>query len=324
MTVPPIGRLERVALREVWRHEAYDFTKWLQENIDVLNAAVGLELLNVNREQAAGAFSIDLVAEEEGGAKVIIENQLEKSNHDHLGKLLTYLVAMEARAAIWIVSEPRPEHVSAVAWLNESSSADFYLLKVEAVRIGASPPAPLLTLIVGPSLETEAVSRSKREFSERHDLRQAWWARLVVRPDATSHRHITPGRTTWIGVSTGVRGLSLNYTVLQDECGAELYIDRSTQAECKSIFDQLLAQRVQIETAFGEALEWERLDTKRACRIRTRVRGGYRSPETEWEEVQTAQVQSMAKLEAAIRPFLSTLRLGAQTADEEHGEGREV
>lgn len=307
-----IGRLERVTLRDVWRHEAYDFTRWLQDNIDVLNTAVGLDLLNVNREQAAGAFSIDLVAEDQSGAKVIIENQLEKSNHDHLGKLLTYLVAMEARAAIWIVSEPRPEHVSTIAWLNESSSADFYLLKVEAVRIGDSPPAPLLTLIVGPSAETEAVSRSKREFSERHDLRQSWWSHLVARPDATMHRHITPGRNPWIGVSTGVRGLGFNYTVLQDECGAELYIDRNTQAECKSIFDQLTEHRTQIEAAFGPGLEWERLDDRRACRIRYRVTGGYRLPEDEWADIQGQQVSAMMRLEATLRPYLSGLRLGVK------------
>jgi hypothetical protein len=142
-TLPPIGKLERVPLREVWEHEAYDFTQWLQDNIEVLNDALGLTLVNVDREQAAGAFSIDLVAEDEGGGTVIIENQLEKSNHDHLGKLITYLSAMGAKAAIWIASEPRPEHVAAIAWLNESNSAQFYMVKVEAVRIGASQPAAL-------------------------------------------------------------------------------------------------------------------------------------------------------------------------------------
>ena len=115
-----IGKLERVALREVWKHEALDFTQWLQENIDVLNSALDLNLVNVDREQIPGAFSVDLVAEDEGGATIIIENQLEKSNHDHLGKLITYLTAMSARAAIWIVSDPRPEHVAAITWLNES------------------------------------------------------------------------------------------------------------------------------------------------------------------------------------------------------------
>ena len=126
--VGEIEKLQRVPLREVWRHEAYDFTQWLQENLDILNDTLDLELTSAEREQAAGAFSIDLVAENNDGQIVIIENQLEKSNHDHLGKLITYLSAREASGAIWIVKEPRQEHINAMAWLNESSNADFYLV----------------------------------------------------------------------------------------------------------------------------------------------------------------------------------------------------
>ncbi|HRO32418.1 MAG TPA: DUF4268 domain-containing protein [Brevundimonas sp.] len=308
-----IGRLERVPLREVWRHEAYDFTRWLEDNIDVLNEALGLSLINVEREQAAGSFSIDLVAERDGGGKVIIENQLEKSNHDHLGKLLTYMVAMEAQTAVWIVSEPRPEHVSVVAWLNESSSSDFYLLKVEAIRIGASPPAPLLTRIVGPSAETAAVSRSKREYAERHDVRQGWWTRLVSRPEARLHSHITPGPHSYIGVSSGTRGLGLNYVVTQNDCSAELYIDRGkgSEAENKSIFDQLFAKRDQIETDFGQALSWERLDEGRASRVRARLTiGGYRAPEDTWDDIQTQQIEAMNRLSQVLKPHIKTLVLG--------------
>lgn len=308
-----IGKLERVELRQVWKHEAYDFTRWLQDNIDVLNEATGLTLVNVDREQAAGSFSIDLVAEDDGGGKVIIENQLEKSNHDHLGKLITYLTAMEARAAVWIVSEPRPEHVAAIAWLNDSSSAAFYLVKVEAVRIGQSPFAPLLTLIVGPSAEGEAVARTKKEFAERYDIRQRWWAELVERPEAKLHAHITPSAYSWIGTSSGVRGLNLNYVVTQDTCGAELYIDRGNgaDAENKAIFDQLHLQKAEIEEAFGGPLSWERLDTKRASRIRASFPGGYRSPEDQWGAIQTPLVQAMGRLEAALRPRLKRLQLSA-------------
>ena len=113
-----IEKLQRVPLREVWKHEAYDFTQWLQENLDILNDTLDLELTSAEREQAAGSFSIDLVAENNDGQTVIIENQLEKSNHDHLGKLITYLTAREASGAIWIVSEPRQEHINAISWLN--------------------------------------------------------------------------------------------------------------------------------------------------------------------------------------------------------------
>lgn len=307
-----IGKLERVPLRQVWRHEAYDFTQWLQDNIDVLNETISLTLVNVDREQAAGSFSVDLVAEDEGGGKIIIENQLEKSNHDHLGKLITYLTALGARAAVWIVSEPRPEHVAAIAWLNDSSSADFYLVKVEAVRIGQSPPAPLLTLIVGPSAETEEVARSKKHFAERYDIRQRWWAQLVARPDAKLHSHITPGLYHWIGTSAGVRGLNLNYVVTQDQCSAELYIDRGNGAdqENKAIFDQLYGHKAEIDKAFGGSLSWERLDSKRASRIRVTLEGGYRSPEEEWEAIQGQLVGAMNRLEAALRPHIKNLRPG--------------
>src|SRR5690348_6363389 len=131
-----IGKLQRVTLRDVWKHEALDFTRWLEEHIEELSEVVGLRLRNVEREKAAGSFSVDLVAEDERGDLVVIENQLEKSNHDHLGKVITYLTTMQAKTAIWIVSEARTEHINAVSWLNESTSASFYLLTLEAVRIG--------------------------------------------------------------------------------------------------------------------------------------------------------------------------------------------
>src|ERR1700730_14774301 len=218
MNTTSIGKLERVSLREVWVHEAYDFTQWLQQNIDVLNSALDLNLVNVDREQTAGSFSIDLVAEDEGGGTVIIENQLEKSNHDHLGKLITYLSGMGAKAAIWIVSDPRPEHVAAIAWLNESSSAAFYMVKVEAVRIGDSPAAPLFTLIVGPSLETKEVGETKKEIAERYFIRKVWWKGLIERSVVVNkaHAHITPSEHGWIAASAGVRGLSFNYVAMQD------------------------------------------------------------------------------------------------------------
>ena len=120
-----IGKIERIPLRDVWKHEARDFNRWIQENIDVLNDIIDLNLVNPECEHSAGAFSVDLVAEDEGGNPVIIENQLDKSNHDHLGKIITYVVAVDAKTAIWIVSDPRPEHVNAISWLNESSSTSF-------------------------------------------------------------------------------------------------------------------------------------------------------------------------------------------------------
>jgi len=305
-----IGKLQRVPLRQVWRHEAYDFTQWLQENVDILNESLDLDLVSAEREQAAGSFSIDLVAESSDGETYVVENQLGKSDHDHLGKVITYFTAMKARGAIWIVSEPRQEHVNAVAWLNEANNADFYLVKVEAVRIGDSPAAPLLTLIVGPSAEAKEAGRAKQELAERYDIRKNWWTQLIALPAAKLHAHITPGQYSWIGASSGVRGLNFNYVVTQNECGAELYIDRGKDGEeqNQAIFDQLFSCKDEIEAGIRFPLSWQRLDGRRACRIKIELHGGYRSAEPEWPAIQERLAEAMTQLEAAMKPVLRRLQ----------------
>uniref|UniRef100_A0A7C4Q499 DUF4268 domain-containing protein n=1 Tax=Bellilinea caldifistulae TaxID=360411 RepID=A0A7C4Q499_9CHLR len=133
----PIARLTRVPLREVWRHEALNFTRWLAENLDPLSDPTGLRLSLVEAEAAAGDFAVDILAEDADGNLVVIENQLERTDHDRLGKLITYMSNHDAKTAIWITSQPRPEHEKVVHWLNEALPGDtsFYLFQVEAARI---------------------------------------------------------------------------------------------------------------------------------------------------------------------------------------------
>lgn len=145
-----IGRMERVGIREVWKNEARDFTSWLFDNIDILGEKLNIKITVIEKEKKIGSFSADVIAEGSMGETVLIENQLEKTNHDHLGKLLTYVSNLEAKKAIWISKEPRSEHEKAIEWLNElSSDIDFYLVKVEAYKIGDSDPAPKFTVIAG-------------------------------------------------------------------------------------------------------------------------------------------------------------------------------
>src|SRR5262249_39027948 len=200
----------------VWKHEASDFTRWLRENVEVLGEALDLELGQAESERQAGDFNVDLVAEDDSGAVIVIENQLERSDHDHLGKLLTYLVMIGATKAIWVVSDPRPEHVRAVTWLNESASAEFFLVKVEAVRIGESPAAPLFTLIVGPSEDTQELGETKREWAERHHERHKFWQRLLeyARTKTPLHANRSPGKENWISGGSGRSGLNYNYVIL--------------------------------------------------------------------------------------------------------------
>lgn len=307
----PIGKLERVPLREVWKHEAYDFTQWLQQNIDILNDSLDLSLVSAEREQAAGNFSIDLVAEDEEGATYVIENQLERSDHDHLGKLITYLTARTARAGIWIVAEPRPEHVAAIAWLNESANADFYLIKVEALRIGDSPAAPLLTLISGPSVEAKETGRAKQEVNARHEIYKRWWTALLANPGARLHAHLAPRVVAWLGTSSGTQGFQYVYATDKYGCSAQLYIDRGKGRleENKRIFDHFYQLRDQVETRISYPMIWERLENSRACRVIVRLPNGIHSPEDEWPQIQTELIDVMNQLEAAFRPILQDLRI---------------
>ncbi len=307
-----IGKIQRLKLRDVWKHEARDFTTWLEDNVDVLNDALDLRLVSVEREQSAGTFSVDLVAEDYSGGVVIIENQLEKSDHDHLGKILTYLTSLEARAAVWIVAEPRPEHVKAIAWLNESGAAAFYLVKVEAIKIGDSPPAPLLTLITGPSKEAVEAGEKKKELAGRYVARKKFWTGLLDRAKSKTRLHagISPGQYNWVGTSAGLpSGLNFNYVIRQHDGQVELYIDADQESGDGNtkIFDKFQVHKDEIERDFGEALEWESLEGKRACRIRKTVVAGGWQDEEKWSEVYDQMIEAMLKLDKSLRPHFNKL-----------------
>lgn len=308
-----IGKLQRVKLREVWKHEALDFTKWLRDNIDVLNEVADLSLSSAESEQSASEFKVDIVAEDAAGNLAVIENQLEKSDHDHLGKLITYLTALDARTGIWIVADPRPEHVKAVAWLNESSAAAFYLFKVEAVKIGDSPPAPLLTLIVGPSEASREVGEAKKQLAERYFLRQRFWTELLesAKERTRLHANISPTTDNWIAAGVGRSGLGLSYVIRMHDSHVELAIDRGRDLdeENRAIFDAFVKSREAIESEFGEPLQWDKVEGRRVCRIKKQFDLGGYLDEPRWPEIQGAMIDAMVRLEKALRPHVERLSI---------------
>lgn len=308
-----VGKLQRVPLREVWPREAQDFTTWLEDNIDVLNDVIDMNLSSAEREQAAGSFSVDILAEDDSGNTIVIENQLEKSNHDHLGKLITYLSNLDANIAIWIVSEPRLEHINAINWLNEAALGAFYLLKVEAIRIGESEPAPLLTLIVGPSEEGREIGETKKERAERYFIRERFWTQLLDRAKeiTSTHANVSPSQGGWVGAGAGKSGMRYVYTIGKNKSGVELYIDRGKESkeENKHIFDQLFASKDSIEESFGDPIDWERLDERRASRIRKQFQLGGFIDEDNWPDIQSAMIDAMDRLDKALRPHIDRLKI---------------
>lgn len=309
-----VARLTRAKqLRDAFPSEVKDLSHWIAENIDEINSVTGLSLSNVGRERAAGDFSVDLIAEDDDGKIVVIENQLGKSDHDHLGKLLTYLTAFDAKAAIWIVEQPRVEHINAIAWLNQSSSAEFYVIKMEAVKIAESDWAPLITLIVGPSDEAKDISAEKEDLKLRHVERRKFWEGFldVANKKTSLYAGRSPTTQNWIWGSSGFSGIGFNSVATQHEARVELWIARGTGkvAENKAIYDALCAKRLTIESAFGGPLDWQRMDNKDASRIACVSNlGGYRDPE-KYPSIYEWMADRIVSLEKAIRPHLNEMKL---------------
>ena len=309
-----IGKLEKVPLRDLWKHEERGFSTWLMENLDALGETIDIRLSEPQREVRAGSFEVDLVAEDEASNRVVIENQLESTDHDHLGKLLTYLTYLEAKTAVWITKMPRPEHVKAIAWLNETTPDDisFFLVKLEAFHIGGSNPAPLFTAIAGPSPEAKGFGQQRKELAERHILRLKFWDGLLKRAKEKGvmlHASRSPTKHSWIYAGSGRSGLVFVYKIrVDDNASAELYIDTGDKEENKKIFDILLSKRKDIERDFGSELLWERLNDKRASRIHYDIAmGGLNSGEDEWPAIQHTMIDAMARLHKALKPYIDSL-----------------
>lgn len=307
-----ISRLTKLPLRELWKHEAHGFTHWLADNLDYLSGALGLSLTLVEREASAGPFSADILAEDDDGIYYIIENQLEKTDHDHLGKLITYMSNLDAKSAIWITSEPRPEHEKAIHWMNEILPADsaIYLVKLEAYKIDDSAPAPLFTIIAGPTSEGKQVGEQKKELAERHVLRLDFWKGLIekYKQRGSFFANVSPSKENWLQTGAGKSGVSYSQVVMMDGIRIEVYIATSNQEINKRFFDRLYAQKESIEKAFGKALDWQRLDDKTASRICYSVDGKGLKNKEHWSELQDQLVDEMYALRKAFQSEIDRLK----------------
>jgi hypothetical protein len=286
----PIGKIERVNMRSIWKREDADFTKWLAENIDYLNEIIDLDISIESIEEKVGPYRVDLFGESGDGRKLIIENQLEKTDHTHLGQLITYLVNLDVKIGIWISTNPTDEHQAVIEWLNEITPDDlsFYLIKIEGIKIkGQESVAPLFTVIEGPTEERKKIGAEKKEFARSHTVRRKFWAQFLDKINKQSPlcQNISPSNDNWIGIGLGKSGIGLNLVISRTYARVEIYINRGSAEENKAWFDKLAASKDEIEKALGTPLIWERMDNKVTSRIKYQRDGLNVFNEEEWPQM---------------------------------------
>ena len=270
-----LGSIQQITdLREVWGHEATDFTPWLAENIELLNEATGLNLEVLETESQVGSFSVDILAQDSNTEqKAIVENQLEDTNHDHLGKLLTYAAGKEAKCMIWIVKNAREEHRAAIEYLNNNTvdGIGFFLIEIQLWSIDGSAPAVKFNVVEQPNDWTKAAKQpSSGGGGEAVQIKYSYWSNFndyvnTTRKDFLKSISLRkPSSDHWYSLAIGSSKAHLEMLVntRANVIAVELHINDS-----KEIFDKCLERKEEIEAIIGTELDWRRLDDKKASRI---------------------------------------------------------
>lgn len=297
-----LGKIITVDLREVWPNEASSFTPWLAANPHELGEILGLDL-EFSTEAAIGKFSLDLLGRDlNTGMKVIVENQLEQSDHGHLGQLLTYAGGSNPSVIVWIAKSIRSEHRAALEWLNNATNSEtqFFGIEVKAIRIGDSNPAPMLDIVVQPNSWSKSMrSSSPGAFdSEKSRSYAAFWATFIdsVSEQLPEFKNRTAWARNWLPSGVGMSGVNLNLVFYSDGLRAEYYLGLADEASNTQRFGLLSDIRELIESGLGKKLEWEGLDGKKASRIALYGLKGDISDTERWPEYIEWFAQSFAEM----------------------------
>ena len=327
MAEPELGSIEDVNPRKVWPNEASDFTPWLAEHIDLLGEALGLDIEITQTEAAVGAFSLDILGTVLGSDRVvIIENQLERTDHVHLGQLLAYAAGLDANIVVWISPDVRDEHRQAIHWLNEraTDAVAFFAVNLEVWRIGNSLPAPRFNVVAQPSeFQRKLVKETQTERTAKqlayHDFYVDLLQRLLAAsPNFTKSDPANVRHNSWTNFSAGRSGFHVGWAfTASGQFRVELYVDTGDRAENKSAFDQLQKESAAIEAVIGEQLTWERLDNRRASRVFAHRDGSVESPLTVLERHKQWAVDLTPRFRDVFAPLIAALDLDALDATEE-------
>lgn len=304
------GKITKIGLRELWPNEK-DFTTWLASNIGALGAALGMDLELKDKEAAVGDFSLDLLANDLGtGNTLIIENQLTQTDHDHLGKLLTYAAGFSARTVVWVAEIIRDEHRQALEWLNQRTDEDtqFFGVVIEVFKVDDSKPAYNFNPVVFPNEWQKSKKRqASGNISSKGEAYKNYFQSLI---DELRETHkFTNAKIgqpqNWYSFSSGVSNISFAAVFAQGgKARAELFIDVGNAEKNKALFDWLYEQREDIHKKLGTELEWERLDDKRASRIAVYRNGTIEASEDELIEIKSWHIANLLRFKEVFPPLI--------------------
>lgn len=268
-----LSKLEEIKdLRTVWPHEALDFTPWLaqDDNITLLADAIGIDITVDETESSVGDFNVDIFASETGtDRKIIIENQLEDTNHDHLGKLITYASGKSADIVIWVVKQASEEHKAAIEWLNNHTDDSVgFLCEIKLYRIGNSEPAVKFEVIEKPNDWTKEIKKSE-SINETQQLRYDYWVAFedyaFKNPTfAKNFKKRKPSKNHWLNFSIGSSAchIAVSQIKQRNELDVELYISDDTE-----LYNSLYENKTDIELTSGLSFDWRELPDRKASRI---------------------------------------------------------
>lgn len=306
-----LGKFKELDVRKVWAHEQYDFSKWLalEENIKELGETLNLSLTDVETEKFVGAYRCDILCKDElSGKTVLIENQLEPTNHDHLGKIITYASGLDAAVVVWIVSSVREEHSSAIEWLNKNTTDNlsFFLIEVHAYTIGDSLPAPMFKIIQQPNdfaKRAKVFSQGGADMSEAQVNRLEFWNRFneVVDSCGKPFNKRKPSTDHWYSIAVGSSQCHLSIDLVNKEhkIRVSLWIPDN-----KELFDSLLENKDEIEAKAGVSLRWNRLDEKKASLIAVDIKGLNFNDKSNYDDLMRKSIDYVVRLRTAFTPFI--------------------
>lgn len=326
MTDKELGDLTPVELRDIWANEASDFTPWLaqEENLKRLSNTLGIDLQLEAQEKAVGPFSADILCKDSNSdAWVLIENQLEKTNHTHLGQLLTYASGLEAVVVVWIAKAFTDEHRSALDWLNSITdpSFRFFGIEVELWKIGDSLAAPRFNVVAKPNNWSRSAARAASaidaaEHSETAARHRAYWdafcSLLRERPPGPISGERTPNERNWMGWGVGRTGFRVNASTAawDRRIRVELYI---AGAAAKAHFHLLEQQKEDIERELGYPLVWRAVPKYQDCSMDVTLEGVDPTDESSWPKQHEWLADKLAELHKVF-----SVRVRELNADDWH------